>query len=129
MNRSALLSSNNDNVLIIVLYVNEQKTGDIEQALLKENDSLSRSTTMADYYLEMGKNSLTSLYDQKNVLKNAKKRILDMANSLGLTGNVINKAMSRSWWDRAIVYSGIVIVTLLLVFVWYYKHKYCVCLA
>ena len=84
---------------------------------------------MADYYLEMGKNSLTSLYDQKNVLKNAKKRILDMANSLGLTGNVINKAMSRSWWDRVIVYSGIVIVTLLLVFVRYYKHKYCVCLS
>lgn len=93
--------------------------------MLKENDSLSRSTTMADYYLEMGKNSLTSLYDQKNILKSAKKRILDMANSLGLTGNVINKAMNRSWWDRVLVYSGILLITALLVFVWYYKHKKC----
>ena len=106
---------------------NEQENLDVETALLKENDSLKRSTTMADYYLEMGKNSLTSLYDQKSVLKNAKKRVLDMANSLGLTGNVINKAMSRSWWDRCIVYTGIVLITLLLIFVWYYKHKQNIC--
>ena len=96
---------------------------DIESSLLKENDSLSRSTTMADYYLEMGKNSLTSLYDQKSMLKKAKKRILDMANSLGLSGNVINKAMSRSWWDRVLVYTGIILISGLLFFVWYYKKK------
>lgn len=95
----------------------------MEAALLKENDSLARSTTMADYYLEMGKSSLGSLYDQGSVLKRAQRRVLDMANSLGLTGNVIHKAMNRSWWDRFLVYTGIVIISLGLLFVWYIKRK------
>ena len=95
----------------------------MEAALLKENDSLTRSATMADYYLEMGKSSLGNLYDQGNILKRAQRRVLDMANSLGLTGNVIQKAMNRSWWDRCHVYTGIIIISLGLFFVWYMKHK------
>lgn len=82
---------------------------------------------MADYYLEMGTNSLGSLHDQGNVLKRAQRRVLDMANSLGLTGNIIHKAMNRSWWDRCIVYTGIVIISAFLFFVWYYKQKSCIC--
>ena len=96
---------------------------DVEASLLKENDSLLRSTTMADYYLEMGRSSLSSLYDQGNLLKKAQRRVLDMANSLGITGNIIQNAMSRSWWDRCIVYTGIIIITLCLVGVWYYKRR------
>ena len=95
----------------------------MEASLLKENDSLLRSTNMADYYLEMGRSSLTSLYDQGSMLKRAQRRVLDMANSLGITGNVIQNAMSRSWWDRCIVYTGIIIITLGLVLVWYYKKR------
>ena len=95
----------------------------MEAALLQENDSLARSTTMADYYLEMGKLSLGNLYDHGHVLKRAQRRILDMANSLGLTGNVIHKAMNRSWWDRCLVFTGIIIISLGLFFVWYMKRK------
>ena len=91
--------------------------------MLKENDSLSRSTTMADYYLEMGRSTLGSLNDQGTILKKAQRRILDMANSLGLTGNVIQKAMDRAWWDRCLVYTGIIVISMGLVFVWYYKKK------
>ena len=48
----------------------------MEAALLQENDSLARSTTMADYYLEMGKLSLGNLYDQGNVLKSLLRKII-----------------------------------------------------
>ena len=99
----------------------------MEASLLKENSSLSRSTAMADYYLEMGTNSLGSLHDQGNVLKRAQRRVLDMANSLGLTGNVIHKAMNRSWWDRCMGYTGIVVISAFLFFVWYYKQRCHLC--
>ena len=82
---------------------------------------------MADYYLDMGRSSLNSLYDQHNILKRAQKRVLDMANSLGLTGTIIHKAMSRSWWDRCLVYTGIIIISAGLFCVWYYKKHSFVC--
>ncbi|KAK8794024.1 hypothetical protein JH06_2827 [Blastocystis sp. subtype 4] len=125
-NHFSRLSNNKINMMKrteLLLGKNEQKDLDVEAALLQENDSLARSTTMADYYLEMGKLSLGNLYDQGNVLKRAQRRILDMANSLGLTGNVIHKAMNRSWWDRCLVFTGIIIISLGLFFVWYMKRK------
>ena len=57
----------------------------------------------------------SSLSSQRDKLKGAHKRVLDIANSLGVSDNVLRMIEKREFFDKLIVYGGIV-VTLLIFF-------------
>lgn len=50
---------------------------------VSEHDSLLRSNAMVDQQLGMGQNALQSLARQRNALKSSRRKVLDIANTMG----------------------------------------------
>ncbi|XP_071516785.1 Golgi SNAP receptor complex member 2 isoform X2 [Panulirus ornatus] len=66
--------------------------------------------------LGAGANILQGLRDQGSTLKGAHKRVLDLANTLGLSNTVMRMIERRSTQDKYILFAGMVIVLLCLYF-------------
>lgn len=61
-----------------------------------------------DDVLGQGAEILQSLQDQRDVLKGAKRKLLDVANSLGMSDTVIRLIERRSVGDKYILIGGMV---------------------
>ncbi|KAI8924460.1 hypothetical protein BC831DRAFT_513302 [Entophlyctis helioformis] len=57
----------------------------IDDHMLRERDVLDASASSIDDYLTIGRNALHELYEQRSMLKSTQKRLLDVANALGLS--------------------------------------------
>jgi Golgi SNAP receptor complex protein 2 len=82
----------------------------------KESDSMNRSSRMVDELQAVGANTLSSLVSQRGTLKGAHRRLLDVANVLGLSNSVMRVIERRDWADKWLVYGGILLTILLLWF-------------
>lgn len=69
-----------------------------------------------DEILGAGTSILQGLRDQGSNLKTAHKRVLDLANTLGLSNTVMRMIERRSTQDKYILFAGMVIVLLCLYF-------------
>lgn len=65
-----------------------------EDHALQEHTFIQNTEARLDDFLAQGRAVLDDLVDQRNVLKGTKKRLLDAANTLGLSRDVIG------WIDR-----------------------------
>ncbi|EPY52815.1 SNARE Bos1 [Schizosaccharomyces cryophilus OY26] len=83
-----------------------------QEGLLRENDFLGRAETQIDEYLERGRLLLGDLVEQKTILKSTKKKILDVANTLGITRTTLSAINRRSRQDKVIFYLGAAFVFL-----------------
>lgn len=94
-------------------------------ALLQERASIASSSTMVDEYTSLADNVLGSLRGQRGVLKSAHKKVLDVATRLGVSTNIMRLIERRTMADKAIVYGGMVLVTLILIFLlgWLPRHR------
>ena len=62
---------------------------DREGYALREHSSLHAAEARVDDFLSQGRAVLDNLMDQRNMLKGTQRRMLDTANTLGLSRNVI----------------------------------------
>ena len=62
---------------------------------------------------------LGNLNDQRGALKSVQKKVLSVANSLGVSNSVIKTIESRQFWDKVILYGGMLFTLLLLWYVFF----------
>ncbi|CAG8456088.1 11348_t:CDS:2 [Acaulospora morrowiae] len=79
-----------------------------EQHAYRENDFLNETESKLDEYIAHGREVLGNMYDQNNTLKNAQRKMLDAANTLGLSRNIIQYIERRSAQDKWIFIGGVV---------------------
>lgn len=60
-----------------------------EDYALREHDFVHNTDSRLDEFLAQGQAVLSDLKDQRNLLKGTQRRLLDAANTLGLSRNVI----------------------------------------
>jgi golgi SNAP receptor complex member 2 len=71
-----------------------------EDHALREHDFIRNTGARLDEFLAQGQAVLDDLKDQGNVLKGTKRRLLDAANTLGLSRNVIGWIERRRFAGR-----------------------------
>ncbi|KAN0007208.1 hypothetical protein ACTFIV_001117 [Dictyostelium citrinum] len=91
--------------------------------LMKENKHLNDGNSTLDSLTEMGNSIIYNLVGQNSKLKGVNKKIYDIANTLGLSRSVIQKIKRRQYQDKVIVYSGMVIVLIIVFLLWYFFRK------
>uniref|UniRef100_T1JA54 Golgi SNAP receptor complex member 2 n=1 Tax=Strigamia maritima TaxID=126957 RepID=T1JA54_STRMM len=94
---------------------NEQDTTIAIDYALQMNSSVNNAHKGMDDLLGQGNSILTNLRDQHGTLKGAHKRILDVANTLGLSNTVMRLIERRTLQDKFILFGGM-IVTLVIMF-------------
>ncbi|CAM9534510.1 unnamed protein product [Ectocarpus sp. 12 AP-2014] len=90
----------------------------VMDAYAEEGSSLLRSRRMVGDYLQTGQASLTSLVEQRSRLKNAHRKVLDMANILGLSNSILRVSDKRQAVDRLLVLGGIIVTSAFLWWMW-----------
>lgn len=88
----------------------------IDYALQHQN-SLQNAHRGVDEMLHTGANALESLRNQRLTLKGAHRRVMDMANTLGLSNHTMRLIERRVREDKVILILGMVITLLVIVLV------------
>ncbi|KAF9286560.1 protein transport protein bos1 [Mortierella alpina] len=78
----------------------------------RERDFVQKTGMHLDDMLYQGKAVLDNLYQQHTSLKSTQRKMLDAANTLGLSRNVIQLIERRSSEDKWIFYAGVIITLL-----------------
>jgi len=95
-------------------------TLDREGYALHEHSSLQNTDARLDDFLAQGRAVLDNLVDQRNMLKGTQRRLLDAANTLGLSRNVINWIERRSTQDMYIFFGGAIFTFFCFFLIWKY---------
>lgn len=93
----------------------ESQTSLLLDHLSRESASLSTSSSHLDGLIQLGSNALNELYDQRGMLKSTQRRVLDVANRLGLSGDLIKRIERRSKEDMWILCGGIFVTIVLMI--------------
>jgi Golgi SNAP receptor complex protein 2 len=88
-----------------------------------ERSSIDRSGRMVDEYISTANLSINSLRDQGSALKQAQRRLLDIGNSLGISKSLLGVIQTRAFWDKVMVYGGMVATLVMLFIVYRWKHR------
>lgn len=73
-----------------------------------------------DDMLMTGNGVLDSLRSQRDTLKGARKRILDMGNTLGLSNHTMKLIEKRISEDKYVLFGGMAVTLLVIILVIYY---------
>lgn len=84
---------------------------------LQHQNSLQNSNREVDTMLLTGANALESLRNQRFTLKGAHRRIVDMANTLGLSSHTMKLIEKRASQDKYVLIGGIVVTLLVILLV------------
>ncbi|XP_078079884.1 Golgi SNAP receptor complex member 2 isoform X1 [Mustelus asterias] len=82
---------------------------------LQFNTSVINAHRGMDDLLGSGSSILTGLRDQRMTLKGAQKKILDVANMLGMSNTVMRLIEKRSFQDKFIMIGGMVVTCIIMV--------------
>ncbi|KZV78193.1 V-snare-domain-containing protein [Exidia glandulosa HHB12029] len=85
---------------------------------LREHTFLDSTESQLDSFIAQGREVLDNLVDQRNMLKGTHKRLLDAANTLGLSRDVIGWIEKRSKQDTIIFFVGAVFTFVCFYFIW-----------
>lgn len=89
----------------------------IEYHLRFENPDLQNANTGVDDMLRSGSGILDNLKDQRSTLKGAHRRVMDLANTLGLSNTTMRLVERRAHEDKYILVGGMVVTLLIIVLV------------
>ena len=89
-------------------------------AALQHNMGLHNAHKGMDELLYSGSNIVTNLRDQRGTLKGAHRKILDIANTLGMSNTVMRLIERRSYQDKFILYGGMIVTVIIMLLVWKY---------
>lgn len=88
---------------------NEQETSIAIDGSIQMNSSLNNAHRGVDDLLGSGSNILSNLREQRYTLKGAHKRVLDVANTLGLSNTVMRYIERRTIQDKFILFGGMLV--------------------
>ncbi|KAH9944680.1 V-snare-domain-containing protein [Amylocystis lapponica] len=91
-----------------------------EDHALREHSFVQNTEARLDDFLAQGRAVLDDLVDQRNVLKGTQRRLLDAANTLGLSRDVIGWIERRSTQDMYIFLVGAVFTFISFFMIWRY---------
>ena len=86
----------------------------------QEQERLFRSHREIDDMLSQGSDTLSSLRGQREVLKGARSRVLDIANTLGMSNTVMRLIEKRASKDKVILFGGMIAFTVFMILVYFY---------
>lgn len=92
---------------------------DAMRHMLKENRGLRDAGSELDRMIEQGRSTLGNIIDQNKTLKNAKRKILDVANAVGVSASLVNVIDRRNRGDKWLVYGGMALTLFILFSLWY----------
>lgn len=89
---------------------------------LNQNNSLQRANKGLDEMLLTGNSALENLRGQRSTLKGAQRRLMDVANTLGLSNTTMRLIENRVRQDKFILFTGMFcIMTFIVLVIWYIK--------
>ncbi|KAJ3554210.1 hypothetical protein NM688_g3228 [Phlebia brevispora] len=91
-----------------------------EQHALREHSFIQNTDSRLDDFIAHGRAVLDDLKDQRNVLKGTKRRLLDAANTLGLSRDVIGWIERRSTQDTYVFIAGAIFTFVCFYLIWRY---------
>eukprot|EP00742_Colponemidia_sp_Colp-10_P006871 GILJ01007366.1.p1 GENE.GILJ01007366.1~~GILJ01007366.1.p1 ORF type:complete len:212 (+),score=21.81 GILJ01007366.1:65-700(+) len=100
------------------LFERRSQDGTAVSAYIREHNSLKEQNNLIDGIFETGRSVLTTLSSQGATLKGAQRRVLDIANVLGLSNSLMRVIERRHSVDKWLVLGGM-IVTLLVFWLTY----------
>lgn len=89
-------------------------------AFVQERSSLLASHSALDDATNVASALMSSLKEQRGIMKNAHKRVLDIASSLGISTSLAKLIERRTVGDRIVVYGGSAVIVLLIIIVHVY---------
>ncbi|XP_066258975.1 probable Golgi SNAP receptor complex member 2 [Euwallacea similis] len=84
---------------------------------IQHHGSLLNANQGVDEMIYTGVNTLESLRSQRSVLKGAHKRIMDMANTLGLSNHTMRLIEKRISEDKGVFIAGVVVTFIIIILV------------
>jgi Golgi SNAP receptor complex protein 2 len=92
------------------------------EAQMREHAAINNSISMVDNYTAMGRQALNDLRASRVTIKGARKKLLDVGNSLGLSKSVLKMIEKKENANKLITYSGICCTTFIIGWaVWYFR--------
>jgi len=88
-----------------------------ESHALREQSFFSSSNQTLDEYLERGRAVLGDLGDQREVLKGTQRKLYNIGNTLGISGDTIRMVERRAKQDKWIFWGGVVVFVIFVYFV------------
>ena len=89
-----------------------------ENQALNEHTSLHNIESRVDDFISQGRAVLDNLVDQREILKGTHRRILDTANTLGLSREVIGWIERRSKQDMYLFFAGALFTLVAFYYIW-----------
>jgi len=84
----------------------------------EEHKSLTRASSVVNQLLDACSSSITSLSADREVLKGAQRRVLDMMTALGVTNSTLKIIERRSMVDNILVLGGMMLTSVCLYIIW-----------
>ena len=84
---------------------------------LRENNFFSSANQTLDEYLERGRAVLGDLGEQRDMLKGTQRKLYNIGNTLGISGDTIRMVERRAKEDKFFFWGGVVIFIIFVYFV------------
>jgi golgi SNAP receptor complex member 2 len=97
------------------VFANPKPTN--EGTFLHETNFLQRTEYHLDTFLATGRSVLGDLHQQGHTMKTAHRKLLDAANVLGISGNIIRYIERRSTQDKWVLFGLFILLLLSMYFV------------
>ncbi|KAL1379321.1 hypothetical protein pipiens_014980 [Culex pipiens pipiens] len=118
--RRELEQAERENLLNKRFTANSETSIEIDYSL-QHNNSMQNAHRGVDEMLWTGSSVLDGLRSQRETLKGARKRILDVGNTLGLSNQTMKMIERRLVEDKYVMVGGMVVTLLIIVLVvWYF---------
>ena len=87
---------------------------------LQHHTKMTGAHSRMDELIETGSNILSNLRDQSGTLKGVHRKVMDMANTLGLSSTVMRLIERLSAQDKIILVVGMVVTCIIMYLMWRY---------
>ena len=108
-----------DALMSTTFRANDDTTIEVDHAL-SHHSRLSESHRNVDDLLTSGTHILSNLREQRVSLKGVQKRVLDIANTLGLSNTVLRLIERRTYQDKFILFGGMFLTCVIMFLIWRY---------
>ena len=88
-----------------------------------ESQALRHADAQLDSLTGNATSVLSALRQQSSALKSVQKKLLDFSHTLGLSDNVMRTIESRQFWDKVLIYTGMLLTLALLWFVFVHLRR------
>ncbi|QIX01030.1 hypothetical protein AMS68_006547 [Peltaster fructicola] len=88
-----------------------------ESQALREQNFLGSSNQILDDYISRGRDVLSNLGDQREMLKGTQRKLYSVAGTLGISTNTIKMVENRAKQDKWIFWGGVVVFIIFVYFV------------